>query len=91
MRPLLALLVAGSLRLAHHAAIDSGWQPIAQSRYLTPEGEEVQAVADRSSGLMGRTTGTRIYLGRYWSDRADAGDVQRLLDEGRLVAAVLPA
>ncbi|EHM00542.1 hypothetical protein HMPREF9946_02582 [Acetobacteraceae bacterium AT-5844] len=88
---LLALLVAGNLRIAQCAAAELGWQQIAQHRYLTPEGEEVQAVGDRSHGLIGRPIGTKVYLGYRWEIRDDAHEVQGLIEAGRLVEAQLPA
>ncbi len=85
-----ALLVARSLQVADQAACDWRWERVAIARYRTPDGEEVIAAADRSTHLIGRPRGTRIFLAHGWTLRDDFGHIQELLDMGRLVAAPLP-
>ncbi|QTI82151.1 hypothetical protein IAI58_22625 (plasmid) [Roseomonas marmotae] len=86
-----ALLAGRSLAVAYRiATTDFGWRPIAQDRYLTPEGEEVRAVADRSSFHVGLPLGTRIYLLDSWQLRDDWRRIDGLLQIGNLVRAPLP-
>ncbi|MBC9177804.1 hypothetical protein [Pseudoroseomonas ludipueritiae] len=86
-----ALLASRSLNIAHrHVINDFGWQPIAPQRYLTPDGEEVRVVADRSCGFIGYPQGTPVYLLPCWSYRDDWRQIDERIQAGRLVRKPLP-
>lgn len=87
-----ALLVAGSLALAHQAAVlDWDWKSVGLHRFQTAKGEEVHAVADRFlSTLTNGQRGTRVYLGPGWYEREDLKTLNILLHSGILVEADPP-
>jgi hypothetical protein len=85
-----ALLVSRSMAKAHQlVTTEFGWEPTGQGQYRTPEGQEVHAVADRSTGFMHRPHGTPVYLLANWLLRDDQRVINEKLASGVLVQVPL--
>jgi hypothetical protein len=84
-RPVI-LLVATSLQAARAYALqDCGFRQVALDRYQKPDGTEVQAVAQGSTGFINRPTGTGVILVPGWTTRDDFRDIEARLKRGDLV------